>query len=139
MAPESDTFSVSTDPALLDVDFICTLLAGAYWASSRPRPVIEASLKSSICFGAYETKSGRQVGFSRIVTDGCTFSWLCDVIVDPAFRGRGVGKLLMDSVSAHLVVARTSCILATRDAHSLYERHGFIRVEAMRRKALVPA
>jgi hypothetical protein len=37
------------------------------------------------------------------------------------------------SVSEHPVVRRTLCVLITRDAHGLYERHGFGRAELMLR------
>jgi len=133
MAAEADPYVVSTDPKRLDLDFVCAALADSYWAQGRPRAVIEASIRSSICFGVYENPGGRQLGFARVVTDGATFSWLCDVIVDKASRGKGLGKLLMASVASHPVVSRTMCLLATRDAHGLYERHGFVRIEAMRR------
>jgi GNAT superfamily N-acetyltransferase len=135
MAPETDRYVVSTDPARIDLAFVCSALADSYWAQGRPRAVIEASMRNSICFGAYEASSGRQLGFARVVTDGATFSWICDVIVDKASRGRGIGKMLMESVASHPVVSGTMCLLATRDAHGLYERHGFVRMEAMRRPA----
>jgi GNAT superfamily N-acetyltransferase len=135
MPPETGRYVVSTDPARIDVAFVCSALAGSYWAQGRPREVVEESIRSSLCFGAYEASSGRQLGFARVVTDGATFSWICDVIVDKDSRGRGIGKMLIESVANHPVVARTMCLLATRDAHGLYERHGFVRMEAMRRPA----
>ncbi len=133
MESGSEPYVVSTDQGLLDVDFVCAALSATYWAQGRTRPVIEASLRSSLCFGLYEAKSRRQVGFARVVTDGATFSWLCDVVVDKDHRGKGLGKLLVSTAAAHPTVAATTCILATRDAHGLYERHGFVRTEMMRR------
>ena len=135
MPPESDRYTVSTDPARIDLDFVCSALEGSYWAQGRPREVVEESIRRSLCFGIYEGRSGRQLGFARVVTDGVTFSWICDVIVDKDSRGRGLGKMLMESVANHPVVSRTMCLLATRDAHGLYARHGFVRMEAMRRPA----
>jgi GNAT superfamily N-acetyltransferase len=135
MAPEADRYLVSTDPGRIDVDFVSSALAESYWAQGRPRSVIEDSIRNSLCFGLYERTGGRQLGFARVVTDGATFSWICDVIVDRGSRGRGLGKMLMESVANHPVVSGTMCLLATRDAHGLYERHGFVRSEAMRRPA----
>jgi phosphoglycolate phosphatase-like HAD superfamily hydrolase/GNAT superfamily N-acetyltransferase len=131
-SPDGHHF-VSTAKALIDLDSVCALLAISYWAKDRPRAVIEASLRASICFGLYERASGRQVGFARIVSDNCTFSWLCDVAVDEGERGKGLGKFLMACVMAHPVVARTRVVLGTRDAHGLYEKYGFVRHELMRR------
>ena len=61
-----------------------------------------------------------------MITDGATFAYLCDVIVDPGRRGVGVGKALVGGVVRFLEplnLRRWS--LATRDAHSLYESFGF--------------
>jgi len=126
-------YFISTDPALLDHDFIAKSLQSTYWASDRPRETIEKSLASSLCFGAYVAETRRQVGFARAVTDRATFAWICDVFVDPAHRGNGLGKRLMEEVVNHPDLATTAMYLGTRDAHGLYERFGFVRWQMMRR------
>jgi GNAT superfamily N-acetyltransferase len=138
MAPVPEPWEVSTDPARLDHDFICAQLATTYWAGDRPRAVVVASLRTSLCFGAYDRATGRQVGFGRVVTDGATFSWICDVIVDPSCRGQGIGKRLMFAIVTHPAVRGTNAMLGTKDAHGLYERYGFRRREMMRRAAEEP-
>lgn len=37
----------------------------------------------------------RLVGTARVITDGAYYATLWDVIVDPAYQGRGVGRQLM--------------------------------------------
>ena len=138
MAPDPQRYEVSTDQARLDLDFICAQLATTYWAADRTREVVAASLPGSLCFGAYEKATGRQVGFGRVVTDGATFSWVCDVIVDPSCRGQGIGRQLMFAIVTHPVVRVTNAMLGTKDAHGLYERYGFRRREMMRRAAEEP-
>ena len=133
MSPGNKDHFISTEAALLDLDFICAALAGSYWARDRPRAVIERSIGSSLCFGLYEKEGRRQVGFARVVTDGATFSWLCDVVIDERHRNMGLGKFLVASVVAHPSVSGTTCHLGTRDAHGLYERFGFARSEQMKR------
>jgi GNAT superfamily N-acetyltransferase len=121
--------TVSTDDALLDVDRIHRWLAeDAYWALGRSRETVERSLRHSVNLGAYDDGPDGpvQVGFLRIVTDRATFAWVCDVYVDPAARGTSVGKLLMaeaDQLMRAYGVRRA--ILATADAHGLYEQYGF--------------
>ena len=74
----------------------------------------------------YAGDSGAQVAFARVVTDGATFGWLCDVIVDPAVRGDGVGKALLAAVVEDLEpLGLRRTVLATADAHGLYEKYGF--------------
>ncbi len=133
MTPGPDDYVVSTSADRVDVAFVCAALAASYWAQHRPRAVIEASLRNSLCFGVYERIGGRQVGFARVVTDGATFSWVCDVIIDEGHRKRGLGKLLMASVIGDPRLNGTMFLLGTRDAHGLYEKFGFVRSEMMRR------
>ncbi len=133
MSPANKDHFVSTEAALLDLDFICAALAGSYWARDRPRPVVERSIRNSLCFGLYGKRSRMQLGFARVVTDGATFSWRCDVVIDARHRKKGLGKFLVSSVIAHPDVSGTTCLLGTRDAHGLYEKFGFARSEQMRR------
>ncbi len=134
MSEGRDDYFISTDADLLDLDFICRALAGSYWAKDRPRAVIADSLRKSLCFGVYEASGRSQVGLARVVTDGATFSWLCDVIIDLKHRKKGLGKFLMASVLADPRIRDTMFLLGTRDAHGLYEKYGFARLEMMKRK-----
>ena len=130
---ERDSFLVSTDPGLLDMEFLCRGLNGTYWAAARPREVIEESIRNSLCFGVYEKESKQQVGFARVVTDRITFSWVCDVFITDSYRKHGLGKWLMACVVEHPDVKRTFSVLGTKDAHGLYEKYGFARTELMKR------
>jgi GNAT superfamily N-acetyltransferase len=116
---------ISTDKADLDVDWVHEALSQrAYWALGRSRALVETSIEGSLCFGAY--RGARQVGFARVITDGATFAWVCDVFVDEAERGRGVGDSLMAAIVADpRLQGLRRMILSTRDAHGLYARHGF--------------
>ena len=133
-----DAFFVSTDRALLDVETVCRLLADTYWAGTRSREVIVRSLGVSVCFGLYRASDRRLVGFTRVVTDHATVSWVCDVVVDPEFRGRGLGTQMMAAVVEHPCIRDVRSILATRDAHGLYEKFGYRRHEMMRRPPQPP-
>lgn len=117
---------VSTDPERLDVDRIHRWLStDAYWALGRTRAVVERAVAGSLNFGAYDD-TGAQVGYARVVTDRATFAWLCDVYVEPAARGQGVGTALLDAVTARLAGYRLKrTMLATDDAHGIYARYGF--------------
>jgi len=118
-------YEISDDPARLDLDVIERLLRSTYWAWERPRAAIEKSVANSICLGAYAR--GAQVGFARAVTDGATFAWICDVVVDEAHRGAGLGKALAEAIVLHPEIADLRQVLATKDAHALYERFGYVR------------
>ncbi len=119
-------FLISTDPARLDLDAIERLLRSSYWAADRSRDAIERSVRNSLCLGLYDLRNGRQIGLTRAVTDYATFAWLCDVIVDQAYRGRGLGKWMMETIFSDPELASIGrWILATLDAEKLYQRYGF--------------
>jgi GNAT superfamily N-acetyltransferase len=123
---QRDEFLISTDPERLDLDAIERLLRSAYWASERSRAATELAVKNSLCFGLYDSQSGRQIGLTRVVTDYSTFAWLCDVIVEEEHRGKGLGKWMLEEVLADTRLRHVSrWMLATSDAHHLYERYGF--------------
>jgi GNAT superfamily N-acetyltransferase len=119
-----DGYEISTDRARLDVAYIHRYLSEeSYWARGRTRETVEKAIAHSLCFGVFW--GAEQVGFARVVTDGATFGWLCDVFVDDRHRGRGLGKWLVETVVAHPDLANIKrLLLATSDAHELYRRYG---------------
>ena len=121
---QRESFVISTDPALLDVDFIHDYLYNqSYWAQGRSREMVVKSIENSLCFGVYADT--QQVGFSRVVTDYVTFAWLCDVFIIQAYKGLGLGKWLVECVVAHPELqSAKNILLATKDAHELYRRYG---------------
>jgi GNAT superfamily N-acetyltransferase len=120
-----DEYTVSTDPSRLDRDAVYRYLHDeAYWSQGVARDIFERALDNSLNFTAL--RGTQLAGFARVVTDRATFGWLCDVFVLPAHRGRGVSRHLMDAVMAHPDLASLrNFLLATRDAHGLYEKFGF--------------
>lgn len=123
MALEHDGYIISREKRLLSPDRVKELLSQTYWASDRSRDRIQTSINNSICFGIY--KDGYQVGFARAVTDYATIYWVSDVVIDEAHRGRGLAKILMKYVTETEELQGMRGILATRDAHGLYEKFGF--------------
>ena len=98
----------------------------SYWALGRSRATHDAAMAASRNYGMLDAVTGQQVACARVVTDGATFAWLCDVFVDEPARGHGVGVALLEGIVADLEpLGLTRTVLATRDAHGLYERFGF--------------
>jgi len=118
---------ISTERARQDVDAIHAYLTRSYWAEGITRERVARSLERSLCFGLFD--GARQIGFARVVTDAATFAYLGDVYVLEDYRGRGLGKRLIDAVRAHPDLADLRrFVLWTRDAHGLYEQFGFARL-----------
>jgi GNAT superfamily N-acetyltransferase len=121
-------FSLSTDPQRLDRALIHEFLSGSYWARGIDRETVDRSIEGALCFGIYEGDA--QVGFARVITDRATFAYVADVFVLESHRGRGLSVWLMEAVRAHPdLQGLRRWILMTRDAHGLYEKFGFRRIE----------
>lgn len=123
-------FEYSDDAARLEIDVILKYLRDeSYWVPGIGPKVLRRAIAGSLCFGVY--REGRQVGFARVVTDGATFGYLCDVFVLPEARGAGVGKRLTRFVLEHPRLRHLRrFLLATRDAHGLYAQNGFTPLSA---------
>jgi GNAT superfamily N-acetyltransferase len=73
----------------------------------------------------------RQIGFARVISDYATIAYLGDVFVLAEYRGRGLGKWLVECVLSHpQLQGLRRWILATRDAHGLYEKYGFTALKS---------
>jgi GNAT superfamily N-acetyltransferase len=129
---ERDGYLISDDPERVDLDLTWGFLRTAYWSENVPRDVVERAIANSLPLGLYDP-AGAQVGFARVVTDTAAFAWIADVFVLEGHRGRGLGRWLIETVLAHPALDGLRLVLlATADAHSLYERYGFATVEATR-------
>lgn len=122
-----DDYEFSSDPARLDAALVHHWLStDTYWAAGRSRDKQDRAIADSLNFGAYDTASGAQVAYARVITDRVTFAWLCDVYVAREARGRGIGTALVAAVRDHLAPYDVRRILlATADAHEVYEKAGF--------------
>lgn len=132
-----DGYELDDDPARIDRAAVHRYLGGeSYWARGRARDVVDALVESaSRVVGLYH--DGRQVGFSRTVSDGHIVSYLADVYVLEEHRGKGLGLELVRFSVDEGPYAATKWVLHTADAHGLYEQLGFAQPPptAMERKS----
>ncbi len=120
-------YEISTDINRIDLPLVHEFLSSSYWAKDRPLEVVEKSIRNSLCFGVYH--NDRQVAFARLITDRAVFAFLADVFVVPDLRGCGISTLLIKEVLKHPHIVNLSItMLGTRDAHGLYEKFGFKRL-----------
>ncbi len=122
---ERDGFTISTDKALLDPVAIHDYLSNlSYWAKGRSMEAVHCTIEHSLCFGLYHDK--KQIGFARVITDRATFAYLADVYILEAYRGQGLSKWMMECIMRYPTLQNLRrFVLATRDAHTLYEKFGF--------------
>ena len=118
-------YVLTEDPARVDVDRVHRWLSEeSYWAAGRSHDHVARSIEGSLPYSVL--LGGEQVAFARAVSDGATFAWICDVFVDSAHRGTGLGTWLVDSIVESLSARGIPrFLLATRDAQEVYRRSGF--------------
>jgi len=120
-----DGFELDDERARIDRVAVHRYLSEeSYWARGRAREAQDALIDSSQrVVGLY--RDGRQIGFSRTVTDGLVHAYLADVYLLEEFRGRGLGIELVRFSVDEGPFARCRWILHTADAHDLYRKLGF--------------
>ena len=109
----------------MKLEDVARLLGTTYWADKRPVEVIERSMQHSACFGVRLAGADDLAAFARVITDCATNYYLCDVVVDPSLRGRGLGKALVGHIVSHPTLAGLRGFLITRDAQAFYRPFGF--------------
>ncbi len=119
---------ISTDKEKLDINFIHEFLTHSYWATGRTKEEVITSIENTMAFGIY--LDGKQIGFARVLTDYIIFAYLMDVFIVEEHQGKGYSKLLMNAIMKHSNLQRIKAwMLATHDAHTLYQKFGFKAIE----------
>lgn len=74
---------------------------------------------------------GCLVGLARIMGDGVLYFFLADLIVDPAFRGEGLGERLMQAVTRHFDASAkpgaSITLIPLKGGEAFYARFGYER------------
>lgn len=117
-------YVISSNPNDVQFEVVHGWLKTAYWSAGIRADVLRKAIASSLVYSALDGE--KQIGFARVVTDGATFAWVCDVYVDEAFRGQGIATALTKAILAdeRIQTVRRVC-LGTKSAHAVYEPLGF--------------
>lgn len=118
-------FIISDDMSRIDKNAVLDFLSRSYWANKRPQDRTIRAIDNSYCLGVFRENS--QVGFARVISDYATFFYICDVFVLEEYRGRGIGKRLVETIVNSDKFDGLNGLLGTLDAHGLYEKYGFIK------------
>lgn len=120
-------------PGPADIDILHAMLRETYWSPGIPRETVARGCANSLCAIARD-ESGKLTGFARAVTDRTVFAWVCDVIVVPEQRGKGLGRGLVRALMVHPDMQTVRrWMLGTADAHGVYAELGFGPVKAPQR------
>jgi GNAT superfamily N-acetyltransferase len=104
------------------------LYQNEWWTKGRSLEQIERMLDhSDYVFGLCDSETRNLVAFARLLTDRTFKAFIFDVIVAPAHRKRGVGKVIIDRILAHpdLVSVKHFELYCLPELVPFYERWGF--------------
>ena len=113
---------ISRNKNEIEINEVVNLLHKTEWASGRDAKKIEESVENSTCYAVFDS-SKTLIGFARIITDYATTFYLMDVVIEESFRGKGIGKMLMEKIMED--VGHLYGILHTDSAQTFYEQYGF--------------
>ena len=115
---------------MANIDIIHDLLSRSYWAKGRSREAVARSVENSLCFSLL--KDEEQIGFARVLTDTMAYAIVLDMIIREDYRGRGLGKWLMQCICEHPAVAPLRQLLWTGDADNFYRQVGFEEMSTLK-------
>ncbi|MCK9471857.1 MAG: GNAT family N-acetyltransferase [Bacilli bacterium] len=91
---------------------------------------VEAALKTSL-FTVALYDEDILVGIARIVGDGKIVFFIKDVAVNPLYKGKKIGVLIMKElfkfIESHACINAYIALMATPNTEGFYEKFGFIR------------
>lgn len=118
-------YVLTADKKRLDLEYLFNLLCvPSRYSTGLPPERFALIIENSLCFSVFY--QGKQVGYSRVISDRSEFASLWDVFIDDAHRGKGVGKALLRYIFDHPQLRGTfRWFLMTEDAHGLYQKFDF--------------
>ncbi|HEY3817303.1 MAG TPA: GNAT family N-acetyltransferase [Polyangiaceae bacterium] len=121
------------------VQAAAALVAHEYWNRGVDLDRLARAMRgSTVLVGAFDA-DGRLVATARALSDGARSAWVGDVCVAKEWRGKGLGKAVVEVLLEHPRVRDVDRVrLNTRDAQTLYERFGFIDTQKEQRKKKAP-
>ncbi len=99
--------------------------------SPRPLNLVKQSLENSFCYitAWHKDKEKEQlIGFARAICDRTFHGVLLDIVVDPRFQNRGIGKAVVKTLIEQLSKAQVRDIILIASPHvaDFYHKLGFV-------------
>ena len=112
-------------PLAMDYDLLFETTGWNSIYQASPQELFQALSDSWYVLSAYE--NDQLVGFGRIISDGVLYALICDLIVNPASQGKGIGSTLLNKLIEHcrLRGIRVIWLFAAKDKSAFYRKFGF--------------
>lgn len=118
-------YMFTVDKKRIDLEYLYNLLCKpSRYSTGLPAERFPLVIENSLCFSVFY--QGKQMGFSRVISDYSEFASLWDVFIDEPHRHKGVGQALLKYIFAHPQLRGIfRWFLMTEDAHGLYQKFDF--------------
>ena len=110
------------------IDQLVSLFQAEWWTKGRTRAGTERALKmGGPIFAFVDPENDDLVAFARTITDGVYKAMIFDIIVKTAWRGTGLGGLLMETVMNDPALASVQHreLYCLEEMLPFYEKWGF--------------
>lgn len=111
--------------AIDNVDWtaLAALIAAGGLNARAPEMLEQSYRNSTFCWFGYH--QGKLIATAHAISDLTWSSYLADVVIDPAFQGKGYGKALMANIVETLLPFGKIFIYSVADKTTFYQHHGF--------------
>jgi len=106
--------------------------SGGWWNESNDCSLINDIISGSFAFFvAVDTSTGKAVGMARVLSDGTSDAYIQDMVVLDEYRGRGIGKLLVEKIIGFCDLRGIEWLglIAEPGYYSFYEQVGFSKMK----------
>lgn len=108
-------------------DELHQLYKNFWWTNTRTREDVDLILDHSLSIGLIDDTTDALIGFTRIVSDHFKYAFIFDVLLEESYRGKGLGKMLMETAINHPALHRVTVfeLHCHPDMVSFYAKFGF--------------
>lgn len=99
-------YTIKNELTFEQLDQLHALSRQMWWSKDRTKEEIATMLKHCIPFAVIDISSQKLVGFARVLTDEIRYAYIYDVMTEEELRGRGIGKMIMQTVLNHPTLLR---------------------------------
>ena len=78
------------------MELIFNFINNSYWGKTRTFEEQKKAVENTLNFGLFH--DGKQIAFTRVMTDFVFFAYILDVFVIDDYQGKGLSKLLMNNI-----------------------------------------
>jgi len=116
-------FILNPDLNRIDWQKVSTLFKDINWKTRLPEEISGAFRLSSITLFVYDKEE--IIGFGRAISDGRYYAILADIVVDPNYQGKGIGRRLVNELNAELTGYHFVTLSAAPGADKFYQQLGW--------------